>query len=76
MSNGVQKGPPSLLNEQVDATDTRRFHEDWIEIQLAHEEESESRGAYNAAQYLGTRRKMLQWWADYLEDAERVGLLL
>lgn len=74
--HGFRGVASTLLNEQVDANDIRRFHEDWIEIQLAHEEESESRGAYNAAQYLGARRKMLQWWADYLEDAERVGLLL
>lgn len=74
--HGFRGVASTLLNEQVDANDIRRFHEDWIEIQLAHEEESESRGAYNAAQYLGPRRRMMQWWADYLEDQERVGLLL
>lgn len=39
---------------------------DVIERQLAHEERDEVRGAYNRAQYLDERTKLLQWWADYL----------
>lgn len=39
-----------------------------IERQLAHVDENEVRGAYNHAEYLPQRRKMLQWWADYLEQ--------
>jgi hypothetical protein len=27
------------------------------------------RAAYNHAQYLPERRKMMQWWADYLDKA-------
>lgn len=45
----------------------RRYHEDWVEMQLAHSDEDEVRGAYNAAEYLAPRRKMLQDWADYLD---------
>lgn len=74
--HGFRGVASTLLNEQVDANDNRRFDADWIEMQLAHEEESESRGAYNAAQYLTPRRKMMQWWADYLDDQERMGGLL
>jgi integrase len=44
------------------------FDEDWIERQLAHDERNQVRGAYNAAQYLPQRRKMLQWWADSLDE--------
>jgi integrase len=44
----------------------RKYHADWVELQLAHSEENEVRGAYNAAQYLIPRRRMLQDWADYL----------
>jgi hypothetical protein len=33
----------------------------------AHIEEDEVRGAYNYAKYLSTRRKMMQWWAEYLD---------
>lgn len=43
------------------------FDDDWIEMQLAHVEENKVRGAYNAALYLKQRRKMMQWWADYLD---------
>lgn len=43
------------------------FEEDWIERQLAHDERDESRASYNAAQYLPQRRRLMQWWADYLD---------
>ena len=46
----------------------RRYHEDWVELQLAHSEENEVRGAYNAAEYLAPRRAMLQDWADFLDS--------
>ncbi len=44
------------------------FDADWIERQLAHVEENKTRAAYNHAQYLTQRRKMMQWWADYLDQ--------
>lgn len=43
------------------------FNSDWVERQLAHVEENQIRGAYNAAEYLPGRIKMMQWWSDYLE---------
>jgi hypothetical protein len=43
------------------------FHPDWIERQLAHDERNRVRAAYNHAQYLSQRRKMVQHWADYLD---------
>ena len=39
---------------------------DVIERQLAHAERNKVRAAYNRAQYLSERRKMMQAWADYL----------
>jgi len=45
---------------------------DVIERQLAHAERNKVRAAYNRAQYLEERRKMMQAWADYL-DALRTG---
>ena len=39
-----------------------------IERQLAHGERNKVRAAYNHAQYLPERRKMMQWWADYLDE--------
>ena len=40
---------------------------DVIERQLAHAERNKVRAAYNRAQHLGERRRMMQAWADYLE---------
>jgi integrase len=51
----------TLLNEQG-------WDPDVVERQLAHNEEDEVRGAYNHAEYLRVRRKMMQVWADYLEE--------
>lgn len=47
------------------------FNGDWIERQLAHSERDSTRGAYNHAQYLKERRRMMQWWADYLASAAK-----
>lgn len=46
------------------------FNADWIELQLAHVPGG-VRAVYNAARYLPHRRKMLEWWADYLDKAEQ-----
>ena len=40
---------------------------DVIERQLAHVEQNSVRAAYNHAEYLQERRKMMQAWADYLD---------
>ena len=45
---------------------------DVIERQLAHVEKNKVRAAYNRAQYLDERIRMLQAWADYL-DGLRAG---
>ena len=50
----------TIMNEQG-------FNADHIERQLAHVEENKVRGTYNKAEYLIERRKMMQWWADYLD---------
>lgn len=48
------------------------FEPDWIEHQLAHTPRG-VRAAYNSAHYLSHRRKMMAWWARYLETAELQG---
>jgi len=45
---------------------------DVIERQLAHVERNKVRNVYNRAQYMGERRRMMQAWADHL-DQLRVG---
>jgi hypothetical protein len=48
------------LNEQG-------WHPDLIELQLAHAERNKVRIAYNRAERIQERRKMMQAWADYLD---------
>lgn len=47
------------------------FHPDVIELQLAHVEGNKVRAAYNKAERLAERRKMMQAWADYLDGLKR-----
>ncbi|QDK17368.1 DUF4102 domain-containing protein [Leclercia adecarboxylata] len=47
----------------------RGFNSAWIELQLAHVDQNTIRGTYNRAQYLDGRRKMMQWYADYISKA-------
>jgi integrase len=58
--HGFRSMASTLLNELG-------FNRDWIERQLAHAERDNIRAAYNFAQYLPERRRMMQEWADYLE---------
>ncbi|UXC93015.1 MULTISPECIES: phage integrase central domain-containing protein [Sphingobium] len=62
--HGFRSVASTILNE------SGRFNADWIEMQLAHVPQG-VRSVYNAALYLDPRRKMMKWWADYLDDAER-----
>lgn len=48
------------------------YRPDVIEAQLAHAEKNSVRDAYNRAQYVEERRRMMQEWADYL-DSLRAG---
>ena len=49
------------------------WNSDVIEKQLAHEERDDVRGAYNRAQRLGERVKLMQWWSDRLDSLRGVG---
>ena len=43
------------------------INRDVIERQLAHVEGNSVRGAYNHAEYMPERVRLMQWWADYLD---------
>src|SRR5438105_643668 len=58
--HGFRSMASTLLNEQG-------FSPDVIELQLAHSQRNKVRAAYNKAQRLPERRKMMQAWADYLD---------
>lgn len=44
------------------------YNRDWIERQLAHMPLNTVRASYNYAEYLPERKKMMQEWADYLDN--------
>lgn len=58
--HGFRSMASTILNEQG-------WNRDVIERQLAHAERNAVRAAYNHAEYLPERRRMMQAWADYLD---------
>jgi len=60
-AHGFRTTASTLLNEQG-------WSPDAIERQLAHSPRDQTRAAYNRAQYLAERRRMMQSWADYLDQ--------
>lgn len=59
--HGFRGMASTLLNEMG-------YNRDWIERQLAHGERDHVRAAYNYAEHLPERRRMMQEWADYLDE--------
>jgi integrase len=59
--HGFRAVASTMLNEMG------KFRPDVIERQLAHSERNEVRGAYNRAEYLPERKKMMQAWAKHVE---------
>jgi integrase len=60
MPHGFRAMASTLLNEL-------NYNPDWIERQLAHSERKGVRAAYNHAEHLPERRKMMQEYSDYLD---------
>lgn len=61
--HGFRATASTILNEQG-------WSPDVIERQLAHSERNKIRAAYNRAEYLTERRRMMQAWADYLDGLQ------
>lgn len=59
--HGFRAMASTLLHEQGWASHL-------IERQLAHAERSSVKAAYNHAEHLSERRKMMQAWADHLDS--------
>ena len=59
--HGFRSMASTLLNEQG-------WNRDAIERQLAHAERNSVRAAYNYAEFMPERKKMMQGWGDYLEE--------
>jgi integrase len=62
VAHGFRSSASSLLNE------VSSFSPDTIERALAHGDPDPIRRAYNRAQYWDDRVRMMQWWADYLDE--------
>ena len=60
--HGFRTLASTALNE------SQEFNSDAIEQQLSHEESNEVRAAYNRAKHKPERIKIMQWWADYIEN--------
>lgn len=60
--HGFRSMASTLLNEQ------QKWHPDAIERQLAHAPRNKVRAAYNYAEHLPERRRMMQAWADLLNE--------
>jgi integrase len=60
--HGFRATASSLLNE------SGRWHPDAIERQLAHIEGNAVRAAYARGEHWDERTKMMQWWADHLDQ--------
>ena len=60
--HGFRSVASTVLNE------SRKWQPDVIELQLSHQESNKVRKAYNRAEHLDERRKMMQWWSDYVDS--------
>jgi len=67
--HGFRSMASTLLHEQG-------WNHQAIERQLAHAERNAVSAAYNFAEHLPERRKMMQGWADYLEGIKLVNNLI
>ncbi|TBA03093.1 tyrosine-type recombinase/integrase [Rhizobium ruizarguesonis] len=61
-AHGFRSSASSILNE------SGAFSADAIEAQLAHLDSREVRRIYNRATYWDERVRMMQWWADMLDE--------
>jgi len=66
-AHGFRSTASTILNE-------RGFHPDVVEAALAHQDENEIRRAYNRATYWPERVKLLQAWADLLDEFKRLSM--
>lgn len=63
VSHGLRALASTTLNKQ-------RFDPDVIEAALAHIDKNEVRRAYNRAQYLERRRKLMYWWSAHISNSQ------
>ncbi|EPC4054516.1 integrase domain-containing protein [Vibrio parahaemolyticus] len=64
VSHGMRSIGSTALNEQG-------FNADAIEVALAHVDKNNIRAIYNNAEYLDERRKIMEWWSNFIHDAAK-----
>lgn len=64
-AHGFRSTASSLLNE------SGQFRSDVIELQLAHQDRDAVRRVYNRAEHWSERVRMMQWYADHLDELAR-----
>ncbi|AAZ27231.1 integrase domain-containing protein [Colwellia psychrerythraea] len=62
VAHGLRALASTTLNEQ-------EFNADVIESALSHVDKNEVRRAYNRAEYLDSRRELMCWWSEHIEQA-------
>lgn len=65
-AHGFRASASTLLNE------SGKWHPDAIERQLAHIESDTVRRVYARGEHWQERKRMMQWWADYLDTLKQV----
>jgi len=53
--------------------DSNLFSYDAIEKELAHQDKNSVRRAYRRGDMMDERKRMMQWWADYLDTLTSEG---
>lgn len=66
--HGFRATARTLLDEEL------KFRPDYIEHQLAHAVRDPNGRAYNRTSHLPERRKMMQAWADYLDELRQANI--
>jgi integrase len=69
VAHGLRSLASTTLNEQG-------FDPDIVEAALAHTDKNDVRAAYNRADYLDRREKMMRWWSDHIDLAAAGSLSL
>jgi integrase len=64
VAHGLRALASTTLNEQGHDPDV-------IEAALAHTDSNKVRAAYNRAEYLERRRKLMTWWSEHIELASK-----
>lgn len=62
VAHGLRSLASTTLNEQG-------FDGEIVEVALAHSDKNQIRAAYNNAEYIERRRKLMFWWSEHIEQA-------